>query len=296
MTPWIPTLVSVAIISLVSLVGLLTLPFNLLRKHAVLFSLIALAAGTLIGDAFFHLIPEGVELWGEFTLTFGALVITGFLMFYVVESALRWGHAHGEEQHEQHDRLAAATVAKPAGWTPAMAGPRAGSTSQRPPNVAAPSAKPTSAKQRIQAFGVLNLIGDALHNFLDGIVVAAAFLVDTPTGVATAVAVAIHELPQEFGDFGVLLRAGFRPLQAAGFNLLSAIFAVAGAVMLLALPFDTETLEKFALPIVAGGFLYIASADLVPELHHHTRARYVPGVLALLLAGIGLMAALTLLE
>ncbi|HLE47241.1 MAG TPA: ZIP family metal transporter, partial [Candidatus Thermoplasmatota archaeon] len=135
-----------------------------------------------------------------------------------------------------------------------------------------------------------------LHNFLDGIVVAAGFLVDVPTGIATTIAVAMHEIPQEFGDFGVLLRAGFRPLQAAAFNLGSALFAMGGAVLLLALPFEAQTIQKLALPVVAGGFLYIAAADLIPELHHHTRARYVPGVVGLLVVGLALMASLTLLE
>ena len=284
MAPWVPTLLSVAIISVVSLVGLLTLPFDVLRKHAVLFSLIALAAGTLIGDAFFHLLPEAVELWGAFTPTVGFLLVGGFLAFYILESVLRWGHAHGEAAHASHDLPSGSAL---------ETGPK-GTIAEKGAAVAAAIVTPPVGK--IKAFGVLNLVGDALHNFLDGIVVAAGFLVDVPTGIATTIAVAMHEIPQEFGDFGVLLRAGFRPLQAAAFNLGSALFAMGGAVLLLALPFEAQTIQKLALPVVAGGFLYIAAADLIPELHHHTRARYVPGVVGLLVVGLALMASLTLLE
>jgi zinc and cadmium transporter len=295
--PWIGTLVSVAIISIISFAGLLTLPFSLLRRHGVLFGLIALAAGTLLGDALFHLLPEAVELWTEFSLPVGILTLGGFLAFYAIESALRIGHAHGEEHHDRHE-LVSFTDAPSAEDQPH---PSSGTqdvraATVRPSAAIMKAAAPIAEKSGIQPFGVLNLVGDAVHNFLDGIVVAAAFLVDTPTGVATAIAVAIHEIPQEFGDFGVLLRAGFRPFKAAMMNLVSAVFAILGAILLLVLPFETETLEKFALPIVAGGFLYIAAADLIPELHHHTKPRYIPTVVLLLVAGIGIMAALTFLE
>lgn len=253
--PWVPVLLSVGIVSLIGFVGAASLLLGPLRRHGFLLVLVAMAAGTLLGDAFFHLLPEAAQLWGEFTPTLAAFVLVGFLIFYLLESLLRMGHAHAEAQ----------------------TGPHPGEASVEP-------------------FGWLNLIGDAVHNFLDGLLVGATYLADFSLGVATTIAVAVHEIPQEFGDFGILLKAGFRPAKALLVNFASALFAIAGAVLILLLPFPTEVLERYALPLVAGGFLYIAAADLVPELHHHAGPRHVPRMMAALVVGMALMATLLLLE
>ena len=138
----------------------------------------------------------------------------------------------------------------------------------------------------IHSYGWMNLLGDGLHNLIDGILIASAWLVGgAEAGIATTIAVALHEIPQEFGDFGVLLHAGFSPKKAVLFNLLSACAAIVGAFGVLLLGGD-HGLAQFLVPVAAGGFLYIACADLVPEIRKRARgAALIPIVLAL---GFGL--------
>jgi len=143
---------------------------------------------------------------------------------------------------------------------------------------------------------VTNLIGDALHNFIDGAIVAGAFLVSPKLGLATAIAVAIHEIPQELGDFAILVHAGLKPRKALMFNFLTALGAVAGAAITLAVSGIVEGVETFLIPITAGGFVYIASTDLIPELHKEPEAGKSFVQLAGLLAGVGVMALLLRLE
>lgn len=122
----------------------------------------------------------------------------------------------------------------------------------------------------VHVFTYLNLIGDAVHNFLDGIIIAASFVASTNLGIVTTIAVVIHEIPQEFGDFGVLIYGGFSKTKALMYNFLSALTAVAGAVIGFFLSSMIENSVVFLLPLTAGGFIYIASSDLVPELRKET--------------------------
>ncbi len=142
---------------------------------------------------------------------------------------------------------------------------------------------------------VSNLVGDGLHNFLDGAIVAGAFVASPALGLATAVAVALHEIPQELGDFGILVHAGLTPRRALLLNFASGLTAVAGmAATLTFLP--VEATQRLLLPFSAGAFVYIASTDLIPELHKEPEpAKSLLQVVALL-AGVGIMAALLALE
>ncbi|PIP52498.1 ZIP family metal transporter [Candidatus Beckwithbacteria bacterium CG23_combo_of_CG06-09_8_20_14_all_47_9] len=115
-------------------------------------------------------------------------------------------------------------------------------------------------------FGYLNLIGDAVHNFIDGLIIAAAFLTDIRLGLVTATAVALHEIPQEIGDFGVLLYSGFTKTRALTANFLVALTVVLGGVIGYYLSFWLENLVGWLLPVAAGGFIYIAASDLMPEI------------------------------
>ena len=116
-------------------------------------------------------------------------------------------------------------------------------------------------------FTYLNLIGDGIHNFIDGMIIAASFVTDTRLGVVTTLAVAAHEIPQEIGDFGILVYGGFSKSKALLFNLLSALAAMAGAVIAYFSFSQIVWLKEFLIPFTAGGFLYIALVDLIPELH-----------------------------
>ncbi|VVB74469.1 Zinc transporter ZupT [Candidatus Tiddalikarchaeum anstoanum] len=121
-----------------------------------------------------------------------------------------------------------------------------------------------ATKTHIHDFAYMNLIGDSVHNFLDGLVIGVSYLVSIPVGFASTIAVIFHEIPQEIGDFGVLLRGGFSVRKALILNFVTALTAVLGAVTALTLNTD---FTFFLVPFAAGGFIYIAGSDLIPELH-----------------------------
>ncbi|MEM3552784.1 MAG: ZIP family metal transporter [Candidatus Bathyarchaeia archaeon] len=119
----------------------------------------------------------------------------------------------------------------------------------------------------IHTFTYLNLIGDGIHNFIDGLIIAASFVVDVSLGITTTIAVIIHEIPQELGDFGVLVYGGFSKFKALYWNFVSALTAVFGALFGYFFIIYVENITLPLIPFTAGGFLYIAASDLIPELH-----------------------------
>ncbi len=131
----------------------------------------------------------------------------------------------------------------------------------------------------VHVFGYLSLLGDAIHNFIDGIIIALAFFVDIKLGILTALAVVLHEIPQEMSDFLVLLHAGFSRARAMFYNFLIALTAVLGAVLTYIFSDAIQGFIAPALAIVAGNFLYIAAVDLVPELHEAEHSRKKTAVL-----------------
>jgi zinc and cadmium transporter len=140
-----------------------------------------------------------------------------------------------------------------------------------------------------------NLVGDALHNFVDGSIIAGSFLVSTELGLATSIAVVLHEIPQELGDFAILVRAGLKPQRALFLNAMSAVTAVVGGVATLVAT-SVGDLERFLVPATAGAFVYIASTDLLPELHKEPDARKSVVQLVGVIGGVAVMAALLVLE
>ena len=122
----------------------------------------------------------------------------------------------------------------------------------------------------VKPFALMNLVGDAAHNLIDGMVIAAAYLVSIPAGIVTTLAVLLHELPQEIGDFGVLVYGGMSRRRALAYNFASGLIGVLGAVIALSVGTRVEAFGAYLLPITAGSFLYIAGSDLIPELHHHS--------------------------
>ncbi len=151
-----------------------------------------------------------------------------------------------------------------------------------------------AAHNHAHPVGKLILISDGLHNFLDGLIIAASFAVSIPVGIATTIAVILHEIPQEIGDFGVLIHAGYSRGQALLLNFLSALGAVIGALVFII--FGSDMSGGAILPIAAGGFIYIALSDLVPELQKTKTARSSVIQFVAILIGIAAMAALTLVE
>lgn len=151
-------------------------------------------------------------------------------------------------------------------------------------------------EHKVHPFAYMNLVGDAVHNLTDGMVIAGSYMVSMPLGLATTVAVILHEIPQEMGDFGVLLHAGMKVRRAIFFNFITALTAILGAIIILLLNLDPETVMTVVIPLVIGGFLYIASADLIPEMHKDVKPLNSVLQLLSLLAGIGIMFLLLALE
>ena len=150
-------------------------------------------------------------------------------------------------------------------------------------------------KGHVHTFAKMNLVGDSLHNFIDGLIIAASYMINIPTGIATTIAVIVHEIPQEIGDFGVLLHGGYTKGKALLLNFGTALIAILGAVVALWLG-SVEGIEVILTGIAAGGFIYIAGSDLIPELHKETAiSKSLLQLLAFVL-GILVMVALILLE
>jgi zinc and cadmium transporter len=148
----------------------------------------------------------------------------------------------------------------------------------------------------IHPVGYMNLISDGLHNLFDGMLIGASFLADTHIGITTTLAVIMHEIPQEIGDFGVLLHAGFSKRRALLFNFFSASLAIVGALAAIFLNARIEGFSSLMLPLTAGGFIYIAGSDLIPELHKDKSPLRSVIQLVGMTAGTCMMVALALVE
>jgi len=148
----------------------------------------------------------------------------------------------------------------------------------------------------IHPVGKLVLFSDGVHNFIDGIIIGVSFIVSIPVGIATTVAVILHEIPQEIGDFAVLLHAGYTKSRALWLNFLSALCAVLGVVLTIVLGETGRVFTEWILPIAAGGFIYVAVADLIPELQKTKKIKHSALQIMAVVAGILAMVALTLLE
>lgn len=210
---WI--IVSTVLISLISFVGILTLLIREKIFEKILFWLVALSAGALMGGAFLHLIPETLEKTGDSNIFL--YVLGGFAIFFFIEKILHWRHCHKENCS-------------------------------------------------VHTFAHMNLIGEAVHNFIDGLIIAASFIVNVPLGITTSIAVALHEIPQEFGDFGVLIYGGFSKSKALLLNFFVALTAILGGIFAYYLSSYIDYSIILLLPIAAGGFIYIAASDLIPEI------------------------------
>jgi len=148
----------------------------------------------------------------------------------------------------------------------------------------------------VHIFAYLNLLGDGIHNFIDGVIIAASFILSYDVGVATTLAVIFHEIPQEIGDFGVLIYGGLSKKKALMYNFVSAITAVAGSLITYYSSFYVKGIEQPLIPFAAGGFIYIAATDLMPELHKRSLVKESLVQLVAILLGIWIMSALKILS
>jgi zinc and cadmium transporter len=148
----------------------------------------------------------------------------------------------------------------------------------------------------IHPVGKLVLFSDGVHNFMDGVIIAASFFVSVPIGLATTIAVILHEIPQEIGDFAVLIHSGYTKSRALWLNFLSALLAVLGAIVFFVLGDIASISSYWFLPIAAGGFIYIALADLIPELNKTKGVKHSILQITAVVVGVLAMVALTYLE
>lgn len=238
-------IVATFLVSLMSFCGVLFLVFKRNFLEKILIFLIAFSAGSMMGSAFFDLIPESMEIMP--TDKVFIYLVVGFCLFFLLEKIFYWRHCHDLE-----------------------------------------------GKCKEHAFSYLNLIGDGFHNFIDGIVIAASFAIDVKLGITTTVAVLLHELPQEIGDFSVLVYGGMNKIKALFFNFLSGFLAVIGVFVFDIFKSQAIFTSGFIVPIAAGGFLYISASDLIPQLHQHKEIKssalnyifFVLGILFIYYAGI----------
>ena len=195
--------------------------------------LVSVSAGLLLGSAVLNLIPEAFESGADLHALAWALLL-GLIGFFVLEklSVLRHSHHHEGDGHHHHH-----------GHDREEAGPG----------------------------GMLILIGDGIHNFADGVMIAAAFIADPALGWLTTAAIAAHEIPQEIGDFIILINAGYARGRALLYNVLSGLSAVAGGVLGYLSLSHTRGLLPYVLVLAAASFIYVALADLIPDLHRETR-------------------------
>lgn len=227
------------LVSLVSLVGVVLLSFGTKQVEKYLSLLVAFSAGTLLGDAFLHMIGESLGGVG-YDSTAALSILGGFIFSFIIERFVHWHHCHTGQEHKH--RLA-----------------------------------------------TMNLVGDSIHNLLDGFAIAVSFAVSLPVGIATTLAIILHEIPQEMGDFAVLLYSGFSKRKAIIFNLVTALTAVVGVGIGLVAISAFQSIEKQLLLFAAGNFIYIAATDIMPELNRHEGIRRGIAHLIAILAGIGVM-------
>ena len=217
--------------------------------------LVSLSTGVLLGTALLDLLPEAFEGQASSHSLFLTLLL-GLLFFFLLEKAelYRHGHHHEGDDHHHHHGFDEHQAGR-GGWSV--------------------------------------LVGDSIHNFTDGVIIAAAFLADTRLGVVTAVAIVAHEIPQEVGDYIVLLNAGLSRARALTYNAISGLASVLGGVLGYFLVGPWTEMFPYLLVIAASSFIYVAVADLIPQLQHRLTLRETLSQLAWLSTGLGLIALVT---
>ena len=214
-------------------------------------ALVSYAIGALLGAVFLDILPEAIKVTSSGAALSGTILF-GILLFFTLEKLLLWRHCHHDhcEVHEPHE-----------------------------------SHEPHQPSENHRS-GMMIMVGDTFHNFVDGVIIAAAFLTDVHLGVVTALAITAHEIPQEVGDFMILLHSGYSRAQALTLNLVSSVATLIGGVLAY---FALQTVQGAVptlLALAAASMIYVAVADLIPGLHKRARLRDTVEQVALIVAGI----------
>lgn len=223
-------------------------------RARVLPHLVSFATGALLGAALLALVPEALERAGEGGAHGIGLALTaGIVVFFVLEKLVLWRHSHSGEYADH-------------------------------------GAHHAHHEHREQASAVLVIIGDSIHNALDGVIIGAAFLTDEKLGILTAVAVMAHEIPQEIGDFAVLLHSRMSRARALALNLMSSLTSVIGGVVAYFTLGDALRILPYAIAVAAASFIYVAMSDLIPGLHRRISTRESVAQVILITLGIAVIA------
>lgn len=227
-------LIATFVVSLISFSGLLFLFLSEKWIKNCLIFFVAIAAGSLLGNAFFHLIPESFEMNynlisdvnvkepHEVFFLSSVFILFGIIAFYLIEKFANWHHHHDLDCHSH-------------------------------------------------SLSKLTLIGDGFHHVIDGVLIAIAFMVDTRVGILTTFAVILHEFPQKLGDYSILLHSGFSKTKALIWNFISSLTTILGGLIAYFMLNGANNYLPNLIAFTAGGFIYIALADIIPELHSHAK-------------------------
>ena len=272
-------------------------------KKSAVPMLISFAIGAMLGAVFLEILPEAIGHATSAQAVTGTVLI-GILLFFSLEKLVIWRHCHGDhcEVHAVHTEANCPDNSSPENIntkntvieTPALQTPvlntkyRAASSGMQNASMLKPAHNHEHNQDHAhERSGMMIMIGDTFHNFVDGILIASAFMVDVKVGIVTSIAIIAHEIPQEVGDFLILLHSGYSKKQAFLFNLVSSFATLVGGV---AAYFALQTLQAwvpYILGLAAASLLYVSVADLIPSLHKRTELRASISQLSLILCGVG---------
>ncbi len=247
------------VLSVIAASGFLLLPEAV--RTRLLPHFVSFAIGALLGAAFLTLLPHAMAAPAVVDVHHvTTTVLLGVLGFFLLEKMVLWRHCH-DEVCEVHVPM------HEGGQESAQDNHHHSETHTHPA-------------------GILILVGDGLHNFVDGVLIAAAFFTDIHVGVVTSVAVAAHEIPQEVGDFSILLQSGFSRARALAYNVLSSLTTVVGGLLAYVSLAAVQVAIPYVLAVAAASFIYIAVADLIPGLHRRAQFRVTLQQVSLILLGV----------
>lgn len=229
---WIEAIIASLLTTLIGLAGIIFLSVSAKILPKIIILMVALAAGTLLGDAFIHLIPEAIFKGVNWQLG----VIGGILLFFILEKIVRWRHCHEIDCHDKNVPI--------------------------------------------------NLVADSIHNLIDGLAIGASFSVDRTLGLATTTAILLHEIPQEIGDFAIMIQGKVGVKKSILLNFLSGLFSFLGVILVIV--FGGQRFGGELSAITAGGFIYVAATDLIPELHRH-ETKISDSMIQLIMVSVGIL-------
>lgn len=242
--------------------------------------LISYAIGAMLGAVFLEILPEAIAVASS-AKHITATVLLGILLFFALEKLVIWRHCHGD-----HCEVHALHTAEECPDTKAdSASPKYKLVTDKQPSITAHYQHNTHDHDHGRS-GMMIMIGDTFHNFVDGILIASAFMVDVKLGIVTAIAIIAHEIPQEVGDFLILLHSGYSKKQAFLFNLISSLATLVGGVVAYFALQHVQSWVPTILGLAAASMLYVAVADLIPTLHKRTELRATFSQLSLIACGV----------